>query len=89
MSEEEAKKISLNLRYMDNGIDKPGWYMFKAGECVRTPQGTGFVVWPLEPLGPAGWTYCHVQLDGHEDEKPFTGTCSVNNIWGQDVISIE
>lgn len=80
----EPEKISLNLRETEDGR----WYMFVEGERVRTPRGTGFVVSPLEPLGPAGWTYCHVQLDGHEDEAPSMFTCSVD-MSDQDAISIE
>lgn len=76
-------------KYLVDGPGGPGWYMFVEGECVSTPHGTGFIVAPLDFLGPAGWTCCYVRLDGHEDEDPYLGTCSTDNIWGQDVVSVE
>lgn len=83
LTTETAKEISPNLRYNEDG-----WYMFVEGERVRTPRGTGFVTAPLKPLGPEGWTYCNVELDGHEDEEPALFTCSINNT-DRDAISIE
>jgi hypothetical protein len=82
-SPEELKAISPNLRCLEDG-----WYMFVEGECVRTPKGTGFITVPLMPIGPAGWTYCHVILDGHKEDEPYRGTCSVDNT-PDNVVSIE
>ena len=55
----------------------PGWFPFREGETVLTPNGTGFVVKPLKPFGPGGWTCASVRLDGHEDEPAWLGTTSV------------
>ena len=65
------------MKYYATIDGESGWFPFKEGESVLTPDGTGFVVKPLKCFGPAGWTYCHVQLDGHEDEPSWIGTTSI------------
>ena len=80
---DDPKTISPNLRHLEDG-----WYMFVEEERVCTPRGTGFIVGPLKPLGPAGWSYCRVRLDGHEEDEPSLFTCSIDNN-DQDARSID
>ncbi len=62
--------------------DNKSEFPFFVGEAVCTPEGTGFVVKPLDTVS------CYVWLDGKDSNDPFyEGTYSLDG--SGDVVSIE